>query len=600
MVKITKKPNLPEPWMQFYPEGIPRELDYDEIPIDELLHRQAKALPNANAMKFMGKAWTYAELEKMVDKFAAGLIKLGLKEKETVLIDLPNSPQHYIAYMATLRAGGQASPVIPLHKGAEIIHQANDSKAKIAIFMDKIWQGYMHGKNVEEKIPSLKTVILTGLGDYMPGFTRFMGKALGKIPYWKKWDKKDGSLPILKFEDIYEKDTSALKNVKVNPREDAAFLLYTGGTTGKSKGVILTHFNIITNVTQMAYWINHQIEDLPSPTDGSFDIYLPIGHVFGLNLALIAALFMGYTNNLYARPPDKGEEYFKNAIKEKTTILPAVPSMWNKMAMDPNASKYKGKLTFLKAGASGAAALPYEVKTTFEERTGAVIIEGWGMTEGGLVTVNPYHRSRVWTVGVPAPDIWVKITDAETGINVLPQCPHKDPYCQEKCGKEEAQYIGEIAFTGPNMMKGYLNNPEETNRVIRKDPDGIPFYYSSDIGCINCEGYLKIKDRKRDMIKRKGHAVFPMEIEDLMMMYEPIFEVGVFGVPDAESGEEVNAAVALKPEFIGKVSEQDIINWCKENMAPYKYPRKVYILKELPKSMIGKILRRTLRDEYGK
>ncbi|MHA1451964.1 MAG: AMP-binding protein [Promethearchaeota archaeon] len=183
MVKITKKPNLPEPWMQFYPEGIPRELDYDEIPIDELLHRQAKALPNANAMKFMGKAWTYAELEKMVDKFAAGLIKLGLKEKETVLIDLPNSPQHYIAYMATLRAGGQASPVIPLHKGAEIIHQANDSKAKIAIFMDKIWQGYMHGKNVEEKIPSLKTVILTGLGDYMPGITKVMGKLLGKIPY---------------------------------------------------------------------------------------------------------------------------------------------------------------------------------------------------------------------------------------------------------------------------------------------------------------------------------------------------------------------------------------------------------------------------------
>jgi long-chain acyl-CoA synthetase len=466
-----------------------------------------------------------------------------------------------------------------------------------------IYYGYLFNKEIEEKIPTLKTVILTGLGDYMPGFIRFMGKKLKKFPYWKKWAKKDGNIPLIPFNKVYEKNTSALKDVKVNPREDIAFLLYTGGTTGKSKGVMLTHFNIISNVTQLNHWIQVQVDGLPSPGKGSFDIYLPIGHVFGLNLAMMEAVYLGYANIFYAKPPEKGEEYFKNAVKEQTTFLPAVPSMWNKMAMDPNASKYKGKLSCIRAGMSGAAALPKEVKTTFEETIGGgvAIIEGWGMTEGGLVTVNPYKRSRVWTVGFPAADIFVKIVDAETGLKVLPQCPHTDPYCNEKCGAVETEkYIGEIACHGPNMMKGYLNNPEETAKVMKADPEGFKWYYSSDIGCIDSEGYLKIKDRKRDMIKRSGHAVFPLEIEDLMMMYEPVFEVGVYGVPDPRVGEEINAAVALKPEYKGKVSEEDIINWCKENMAPYKYPRNVIIMEELPKSMIGKILRRVLRDEARK
>ena len=382
--------------------------------------------------------------------------------------------------------------------------------------------------------------------------------------------------------------------------EDIAFLLYTGGTTGKSKGVMLTHFNIMSNVIQLDHWIQVQVDKLPPAGKGNIAIYLPIGHIFGLNLAMMEAVYLGYCNIFYAKPPEKGEEYLKNALKEKTSFLPAVPSMWNKIAQDPNAKKYKGKLDCIRAGMSGAAALPYEVKTSFEENVGTVIIEGWGMTEGGLVTVNPYKRSRVWTVGFPAADIWVKITDAETGEKILPQCPHKDPYCNEKCGTEEAEkYIGEICAHGPNMMKGYLNNPEETATVIRKDPDGVPFYYTSDIGCINSEGYLKIKDRKRAMIKRKGHAVFPLEIEDLMYQHEAIFEVGVYGVPDKVSGEEINACVSLKPEFKGKVTEAEIIEWCKNNMAPYKFPRKIHIIEEIPKTAVGKVLRRVLQDEYG-
>ena len=417
MVKITKKPNLPEPWMQYYPEGAKRELEYEDIPVDEILRRRAKEIPDAPGMKFMGKEYSFAETDKMVDQFAAGLIKLGLKQGETVLIDMPNCPQHFIAYMAISRAGGVASPVIPLNKRLEIIHQANDSKAKIGIFMDMIYYGYLYNK--ENKIPTLETVILTGLGDMMPGFIRFMGKKLKKFPYWKKWAKKDGDIPLIPFDKVYEKDTSALKDIKVNTMEDIAFLLYTGGTTGKSKGVMLTHFNIMANLTQLDHWIQVQVDKLPPAGKGNIAIYLPIGHVFGLVLAMMEAVYLGYTNIFYAKPPETGEEYLKNALKEKTTFLPAVPSMWNKMAMDPNSKKYKGKLDCVRAGMSGAAALPYEVKTSFEENVGAVIIEGWGMTEGGLVTVNPYKRSRVWTVGMPAADIWVKITDAETGEKIF-------------------------------------------------------------------------------------------------------------------------------------------------------------------------------------
>jgi len=595
------RPKIEEPWIKNYPKGAKRHLEYEVMPLDGILRQRAKEIPNSVCMKFMGNTWTYAQVNKMVDEFAAGLLKLGMKKGDGVLIDTPNCPQFVIAYFATMRAGGVTSPVIPLHKMAEIVYQANDSKTSIGIFMDKIYQGYLYDKNIKEKIPSMKAVVLTGLGDYMPGFTRFMGKKLGKIPYWKKWAKKDGDVPLINFKDVFVKDTSALANVKVDPIEDTCTLIYTGGTTGSPKGVMLTHYNLVVNCTQLVHWCETQIENLPPPGKGSFDIYLPLAHSFGLTLGLNAAITLGYQNVLYAKPPEKGEIFLKNMLKENTTFIPAVPTMWNLMAKDPDSKKYKGKLGFLKAGMSGAAALPFEVKNEFETNTGAVIIEGWGMSEASpLVTANPYLTSRVWTVGFPMSDTWVKITDAETGLKILPQCPHKDPYCNKNCGVDEAAaYIGEIAFCGPQMMKGYLNNPQETAQVIRKDSNGIPFYYTSDIGCINSDGYIKIKDRKRDMIKRKGHAVFPMEIEDLMYQYKPIFEVGVYGVPDAEAGEEINACVSLKPEFKGKVTEEDIINWCKENMAPYKYPRKVHIIEELPKSMVGKVLRRVLRDQYG-
>ncbi|MHA1112012.1 MAG: AMP-binding protein [Promethearchaeota archaeon] len=595
------RPKVEEPWLKNYPKGAQRHLEYDVMPLDNMLRNNAKQYPNAPCMKFMGNSWTYAEVDKMVDEFAAGLLKLGMKKGDGVLMDLPNCPQFVIAYYAIMRAGGITSPVIPLHKMAEIVFQANDSNASIGIFMDKIYQGYLFDKNVKEKIPSMKTVILTGLGDMMPGFTKFMGKLIGKIPHWKKWAKKDGDVPLIPFDNVYEKDTSALADVKIDPIEDVCTLIYTGGTTGSPKGVMLTHYNLVVNCKQLTEWCFTQIDNLPDPGKGSFDVYLPLAHSFGLTLGMNAAMILAYQSVLYAKPPDNGIEYIKNLLKERTTFLPAVPTMWNLIGNDPELINYKGKLDFLKCGMSGAAALPNEVKSAFEVNSGAVIIEGWGMSEASpLVTANPFHTSRVWTVGFPMADTWVKITDAETGVNILPQCPHKDPYCNEKCGSDEAEkYIGEIAFCGPQMMKGYLNNPDETATVIRKDPDGVPFYYTSDIGCINSDGYLKIKDRKRAMIKRKGHAVFPLEIEDLMYQHEAIFEVGVYGVPDKASGEEVNACVSIKPEFKGKVSEAELIEWCKANMAPYKYPRKIHIIEELPKTAVGKVLRRVLQDEYG-
>ena len=203
--KYDLNPSVEQPWMKNYPKNAKREEEYDVVPLDGVLKKQAKEIPDAVCMKFMKNSWTYAQVDKMVDEFAAGLLKLGLKKGEGVLIDLPNSPQFVIAYYGAMRAGGVANPVIPLHKMAEIVYQANDSNSTIGVFMDKIFQGYLFGKGLEEKIPSMKAVILTGLGDMMPGFTRFMGKMLGKIPYWKKWEKKDGNVPLIPFDDVYEK-----------------------------------------------------------------------------------------------------------------------------------------------------------------------------------------------------------------------------------------------------------------------------------------------------------------------------------------------------------------------------------------------------------
>lgn len=604
MVKWTKKPSTEGPWMNYYPKGTSRELDYELMAVDEIVRRNAKLYPTQDAIYFMGFRMSMVELDKCVDQFASGLANLGIGKGDVVLIDLPNVPQFVISFFAISRIGAIANPIIPLNKFAEIVHQVNDSKGKVLIILDTLYEEYLHNKDLS-KMPTLKTIIMTGVKEYVKGIKGILGTLLGKIPMMKEWPTKVNQVDFLKFQDILNTPIK-LPDVKINPTEDIAVLIYTGGTTGAPKGVMTTHFNLIANCQQGFHWVTSQLpRTLELIGKGGMVIVLPLAHSFALSIGMMIGYWCGFKLILFPKPPEPLSEILKIIVKENATFAPGVPTLYNKLNQDPESEKYRdglAKSDFI-ACLSGAAALPLEVRTKFEDLTKAKLVEGYGMSEASpLLTANPFDHSVVNSVGLPVADTHLKIVDPEKGNRILPLCPYTEKELDEKGPDEYQKYIGEICACGPQIMKGYLNRPDDTNYALRKDENGIVWYYTADIGYIDADGYLRIKDRKRDMIKYKGHSVFPREIEDLLYQYEPINEVGVYGIkdPDPEIGESINAVVSLKPEYEGKITVEDIQKWAKENIAPYKYPRNIKIVKEIPKSLIGKVLRRVLRDEDAK
>jgi len=602
LVEWTAKPDVPEPWLEHYPAETPRNLDYLVMPLDDIIKNKAKELTNNKAIFFEGATMTFSELDQLVNQFATGLRKLGIRKGDVVLIDTPNIPQFIIAFFGILRADAIANPVIPLNKFSEIVHQANDSNAKGLVILDYLYKEIIEGKDFSQ-IKTMEFIVMTGTGEYLPPVKRILGTALGKIPRMKKWPATTGTMKVHAFQDLLKNglpiDLPATRDI--NPREDTAVLIYTGGTTGTPKGVVSTHFNLVANCQQGNSWALTQLQNMDKTLgNGGMICVLPLSHSFGLSIGMNMGYWFGYHMILFPRPPVPISGILKVAAAEDAVFCPGVPTIWNRINQDPASAKHAKKLRQFKGCLSGAAPLPFEVKQAFEKLTGALITEGYGMSETSpLLTANPFTRPRPNTVGVPVPDTYIKIVDIDTGNEMLPQCPHTEPYCTEKCGTEgESQFIGEIAACGPQVMKGYLNKPEETAKVLREDDNGITWYYTSDIGCIDCEGYLHIKDRKRDMIKYRGHSVFPREVEDLMYQHPAILEVGVYGVPDKdpEIGENIKCTVSLKPEYKGKVTADDLMKWAKENISSYKFPRDIQIVEELPKTIIGKVLRRVLRD----
>jgi len=587
-----------EYWMENWPEVTPRHIDYDEISLGEYLRRTANKYPASQAIYFEGYRMTYKELDSTIDQFATGLAKLGIKKGDVVLIDTPNMPQFVIAFYAIIRVGAIANPIIPLNRFVEIVHQVNDSKGKALIILDYLYEEHLHGKDLS-KMPTLKNIIMTGLGEYLPKIKAVLGKALKKVPYMKEWPEKVGDVNFHKFQDILSNGVPInVPDVDINPKEDVAVLIYTGGTTGTPKACMTTHYNLYVNAVQGKTWADTQMPVLKEAKGkGGMVIILPLAHSFGLSVGMNVAIHDAYKMILLPQPPEKLSKVLKIIKKEGATFMPGVPTLYIKINEDPDSIKFKGQLDTFKAGLSGASALPLEVKKKFEDITGCIIIEGYGMSETSpILTVTPFDFKlyKENTVGFPVPDTFIKITDVEDGKKILPQCNKEN--CDD-CGSDEAQFIGEICASGPQVFKGYLGRDEATKYALRTDSKGRTWYYTADIGCIDKDGYLHIKDRKRDMIKYKGHAVFPREVEDLMYMHEAVLEVGVVGVPDPDAGQTIKAFVSIKPEFKGKVTKDDLMEWCKENISPYKYPRIIEIAEELPKSVVGKILRRELREE---
>lgn len=581
---------------QNWPEETPRHYDFDNISLGEMLRRAADKYPDSQAIYFEGYRMTYKELDIQVDQFATALSRMGIKKGDVVMIDLPNLPQFVISYYAIVRIGAIANPIIPLNRFTEIVHQVNDSKGKLMIILDILYEEHLHNNDLS-KMPTLKDIILTGVGEYLPKIKAVLGKALGKVPRMKKWPVKVTDITFHSFQEVLATGVPIdLPTVKINPQEDTSTLIYTGGTTGLPKGCQLSHANFVINAQQGSLWARTQLPEVEETFGkGGMFVILPLAHEFALSIAMNFGVQMGYKLILFIRPPPKLADFLKVCMKEEATFGPGVPTLWQAINLDPECEKYKGKLNSMIACLSGAAPLPLEVKQQFEDSIGALIIEGFGMSETSpLLTATPFHKYKENTVGFPVTDTLIKIVDVEDGSKTLPPCPNES--C-ENCGVEESKYIGEICGSGPQVFLGYLNRPEATEYALRKDSVGRTWYYTTDIGCIDKDGYLHIKDRKRDMIKYKGHSVFPREVEDLMYLHEAINEVGVVGVPDPEVGENIKAYVSLKPEYQGKVSEEELMNWCKTNISAFKYPRIIEIIPELPKSVVGKILRRELRTE---
>jgi len=583
---------IPTPWYKFWPENVPKHIDYKEIALGDILRNNAKQYPNSQAIFFEGIRLTYEELDGLVDQFATGFSKLGIKKGDIVGIDLPNVPQFVIAFYALQRLGATANPIIPLHRFVEIVHQINDSESVALIILDVLYEEHLHEKDLS-KMPTLKHVILTGVGEYLPKIKAVLGKALGKVPRMKKWPIKVGNVDFFGFQDILSNGTPIeLPEIKIDPKKDVATLIYTGGTTGIPKGVMLTHFNMSANAEQGLTWIENQLPETKElHGKGGVGLVVPFAHVFGISTGMSLGISVGYKLILFAQPPEKKSKILELLMKEGATFIPGVPTLWNLINQDPDSVKYKGKLTTLKACVSGGASLPEEVKRKFEDITGALIIEGYGLSETSPnLCCGPFHDYKVNTVGFPLSDTLVKIVDINDGKTLIPQCPDDE-------STDNPEYFGEICACGPQITPGYLGKEEESKYALRKDDQGRMWLYTADIGCIDKDGYVMIKDRKRDMIKYKGHGVFPAEVENLMYQNDAIREVGVIGVPHPEgTGETIKAYVSIKEDYQGKITKEDLMEWCKANISPYKYPRIIEIIEELPKTLIGKILRRELRQ----
>jgi long-chain acyl-CoA synthetase len=558
------------PWYGDWPVGVPKMIDFPKIGLGDLLRQTARRYPDDKAVVFLDSVITYRRLDELVDRLATALHRLGLVKGDVVALMLPNSHQFVVAFFACQRLGLTVTAINPTYKPLEIKHQLNDSGAKAFLVLDAVYEAA--GKVLAET--KVKHVIGTNIVD-LCGFSALkvlLGKLLKKIP--------TGELPphALRLTDLLQVAPN-VPEVEIDPAEDLAVLQYTGGTTGTPKGAMLTALNLVSNALSGKAWIG---EDFPR--EGGWVGVLPLFHVFAMTCVMNIAVATGGFMLLFPRPPESMHDWAATLEKwgrGTQLCMPGVAVLFNKINNTPGLEKYD--LRPLTRCLSGAGPLPREVQLTFEKKFGALVVEGYGLSESSPVAhANPFKlpegKERVLgSIGLPFPNTDCRIMDLETGTKVL--------------GLGEDQ-VGEICIRGPQVMKGYYQRPEETARALR---DG--WLHTGDVGYMNERGWTFIKDRARDLVKHKGYSVFPKEVEDYLFSHPDILEAAVIGVPSGGTGEDLKAFVVLKPHAQGKTTAEDIIAWCKENMAHYKVPSKVEFRSELPKTMVGKVLRRVLREE---
>lgn len=545
------------PWARHYDPGVPLEVDVPRATIPELLNQTAGRSPDQAALVFFGKTTTYGRLRDQARRLARSFQDLGLEPGERLGVLLPNCPQVAASYYGILMAGGVAVLLNPLLSPKEIAYQLKDAGCRKLVVLDHLLPKV---EGAAEAV-DLEQVIITGLAEALPWplswlypfKARRQGLAVGF----------SGKTGRLRFRDLLRAEPLA-GLPEIDP-ESPAILQYTGGTTGVPKAAVLSHRNLLANVTQINAW-------LPRIQYGAERVVglIPFFHSFGLTVCLNWPLSQAAT--VLVLPKFDIKTFMALLRKHRPTVLPGVPTLFVALINHPDLPR----LDFSRMWAciSGSAPLPLEVRDRFEQLTGCRIMEGYGLTEAGPVThLNPYQQERPQgSMGLPFPSTRAKIVDAETGLQDLPP------------GE-----VGELVIQGPQVMSGYWRRPEESALVLR---DG--WLFTGDLAKMDEKGYFYIIDRKKDLIIDAGFKIYPREVEEVLYQHPQVQEAVAYGVPDPYRGEQVKVVIVPRPG--AELTVEEIVEYCTPRLAAYKVPKFVEFRAELPKSMVGKVLRRLLRE----
>jgi long-chain acyl-CoA synthetase len=566
---------MERPWIKEYDSGVPATIDYPKVPLHQFLVDAAAKYPDRTATIFgsvveplgnalMDSTLSYSQLLTLVRRFAAALQQLGVEKGDRVAVHLPNCPQFVIAYYATLMVGGIVVPCNPQYVPREIKHQFKDSGAKVAVTLSLT---YPLVKQVRADT-QLEHVVVANIKEFFPGLLKFLF-GVAKEKKEGHYQNLSGDANTYWFQDLLAQAPEKPSPVEVGP-EDTGVLMYTGGTTGISKGAQLTHRNLVANAIQTRWWMFDSKEG-----EEVMMTALPLYHSYAMTVCMNHTIYLAGSMILIPNPRVM-DHVLKSINKHKPTFYPGVPAMYVAVTNHPDVGKYD--VSSIRACLSGAAGLPPDVQAGFERLTGGKLVEGYGLSEATPVThCNPIYGKRKegsW-IGLPFPNTEAAIMDLETGETQL-----------------EAGEIGELCIRGPQVMKGYWNMPTETANALRGG-----WLHTGDIARMDSDGFFQIVDRKKDMILGTGgYNIYPREVEDVLYEHPKVLEAAVAGVPvTSEKGERVKAYIVLKPGQTA--TEEEILDYCRENMAYYKVPKFVEFRDELPKTMVGKILRRVLVEE---
>lgn len=532
---------IDRPWLNHYDPGVPHQLDIPEVSIVDLFDQVVKSTPRKNCTIHQNKKMSYEEIQDKADRLAAGLLNLGVQKGERVGLLVQNTPQFVIAFLGILKAGGAVVAFNTLYKSREIIHQANDAQIRLMLTMDNF---YDLVKSVQ-KDTGIQRIIPVDGKKRLPAGDIHLDELL-----------KDQKIQTVPYPQILPQDT--------------AILQYSGGTTGISKGAIGTHRNLVANVIQFRRWL----VGIPEGEEVIL-VAIPLFHVYGMVLGMLLSFLTGAAMVLI-QDPRNFTEILKSIKKYRVNIFPGVPTLYNAINNHPDVTARKYDLSTIKACISGSAPLMRETKERFEALTGGRLMEGYGLSEAPTAThCNPMMGENVpGSIGLPLPGVEARIISLDDGMTVLPP-----------------DNAGELVVRGPQVMKGYHNLPLETRDVLK---DG--WLYTGDIARMDENGYFFILDRKKDLIKPGGYQVWPREVEEVIKLIPEVLEVSVAGVPDDYQGETVKAWVVIKPGET--VTAAKIQEHCKKEIAPYKVPTLIEFREALPKTTVGKVLRRELVRQH--